>query len=169
MGRRKGRREGRWQRWWCARRGGQAEEVTPIVRPGGVCREGGVHEGHAAIVAEEAGCSRKHILLGGEADTQERSQRRGMEATVDARRSRGATLHRRMVMSDAAMAEAARTPMFVTLEVSQSLSGWLNERAALNIPCAVARRTRKRGVSGMEWKREWTHGARGAPRCTDAW
>ena len=53
-----------------------------------------------------------------------------MEATVDARRSRGATLHRRMVMSDAAMAEAARTRMFVTLEVSQSLSGWLNELAS---------------------------------------
>ena len=52
-----------------------------------------------------------------------------MEVRVDARRSRGATLHRRMVMSDAAMAEAARTPMFVTLEVSQPLSGWLNERA----------------------------------------
>ena len=75
-----------------------------------------------------------------------------MEARVDARRSRGATLHRRMVMSDAAMAEAARTSMFVTLEVSQPLRGWLNERAPTNISCAVARRTRKRGVSGMEWK-----------------
>ena len=91
-----------------------------------------------------------------------------MEARVDARRSRGATLHRRMVMSDAAMAEAARTCMFVTLEVSQLLRGWLNEAAPLNISCSVARRTRKRGVTGVEWKRQWTHGARGAPRCTDA-
>ena len=109
-----------------------------------------MHEGHAAIVAEEAGCSRKHILLGGEADTQERSQRRGMEPRVDARRSRGATLHRRMVMSDAAMAEAARTCMFVTLEVSQPLRGWLNELACWNIPCTVPRRARNRRVNGVE-------------------
>ena len=75
----------------------------------------------------------EHTLRGGEADTQERSQRHGMEVRVDARRSRGATLHRRMVMSDAAMAEAARTRMLVTLEVSQLLRGWLNNLAPSHV------------------------------------
>ena len=69
----------------------------------------------------------EHTLRGGEADTQERSQRHGMEARVDARRSRGATLHRHMAMSDAAMAEAARTAMVVTREVSHVLISALKE------------------------------------------